>query len=326
MSSEHQSAMSSPKPFKIEVPEEKLQWITDRVRSASLPPSKDLPDEELWKSWGLPPTCAEKLHKHWTTKYDWRRVEAQINSELTQYTIPIHHNDEDINIHFVHNRSDRDDAIPLLFVHGWPGSFLEVRRIIRLLTHPESPADQAYHVVAPSLPGFAFSSYPKNPCSPMDMADISLKLMQALGYDRFMAQGGDWGSIISRLLAARHPESCRALHLNAVVSGPPSPLRHPLAIGRLLLAYLSGGRNLTAFEKKGLERMKWWMDDESAYQHIHGTKPLTLGYALGDSPFGLACWVREKVHYLVDDDFEWDEELAITSAMVRPLVYLWKRR
>lgn len=260
--------MPTPKPFRIAVPDDQLAWINERVRSARIPPGKDLPRDEIWKSWGLPPDNAHEIHEYWTTKYDWRTVEARLNSELSQFTLPIRHNDEDLSIHFVHHRSERQDAIPLLFLHGWPGSFLEVRPIIQLLTNPPSTSDPAYHVVAPSLPGFGFSSYPSKPCSPMDVAEINHKLMLAIGYGKFMLQGGDWGSIIGRMLAARHPESCKALHLNCVVSGLPSVLRSPLAIGRLLLAYLTGGWGLTEFESKGLARTKWFSDFENGYQVI----------------------------------------------------------
>lgn len=309
--------MATPKPFQIAVPEDQLAWINDRVRTARLPPGKDLPQEEIWKSWGLPQDHARGIHEYWTTKYDWRHVEGQLNAELSQFTIPIRHNDEELSIHFVHHRSERQDAIPLLFLHGWPGSFLEVRPIIKLLTNPPSASDPAYHVVAPSLPGFGFSSYPSKPCSPMDIAEINHKLMLALGYDKFMLQGGDWGSMIGRILAASHPESCKALHLNCVISGPPSALRHPLAIARLLLAYVTGGWGLTDYQSKSLARTQWFMNYEAGYQAIQGTKPQTLSYGLTDSPFGMACWLHEKVHYLVDDDFTWEHEEIITLAMVR---------
>ncbi|KAH6686285.1 epoxide hydrolase domain-containing protein [Plectosphaerella plurivora] len=307
--------MATAKAFKIAVPDDQLAWINDRVRTARLPPGKDLPEEEIWKSWGLPPNHARGLHEYWTTKYDWRRVEAQLNAELSQFTIPITHNDEELSIHFVHHRSERQDAIPLLFLHGWPGSFLEVRPIIKLLTNPPFASDPAYHVVAPSLPGFGFSSYPSKPCSPMDIAEIAHKLMGVLGYGKFMLQGGDWGSIISRILAASHPESVKAMHLNGVVSGPPSPLKHPLAIARLLLAYVTGGWGLNEYQAKGLQRTQWFMTHEAGYQAIQGTKPQTLAYGLTDSPFGMACWLHEKVHYLVDDDFTWEHEEIITLAM-----------
>ncbi|KAJ1330990.1 epoxide hydrolase [Microdochium nivale] len=308
--------MAAPTPYKIAVPDEQLAWITDRVRTARIPPGKDLPTDELWKSWGLPPSYARQLHKTWTTSYDWRAVEAQLNDELTQFTLPIDHNGEELTMHFVHNRSPHAGAIPLIFMHGWPGSILEVRPIIKLLTHPADPASQqAYHVVAPSLPGFGFSSYPTKPVSPMDMAEVAYKLMTALSYTKFMVQGGDWGSVISRFLAANHPDNCRAIHLNAVISGPPSPLKSPLAVGRLLLAMATGGWGLTEFEAKGLARMKWWNSSEGGYQAIQGTKPQTIAYGLSDSPFGMACWMREKVQFLTDDDFEWEDEAVITLAM-----------
>jgi pimeloyl-ACP methyl ester carboxylesterase len=312
--------MAQPTPFTIALPEEQLKWINDRVATARIPPGKKLPDDEVWKSWGLPPDYAHKLKEYWTSKYDWRQVEKQLNDELTQFTIPINHGGEDVTIHFVHHRSERKDAIPFLFVHGWPGSFLEVRPLINLLTSPASSEDPAYHVVAPSLPGFGFSSYPSAPCSPMDMAEINHKLMKALGYSQYMVQGGDWGSMVNRIIAINHPESCRIIHLNMVVASP--PIWYPLAIGRLILAYLTG-LGLSNYEKKLLERMKWWMDRESGYQKIQGTKPQTLSYALTDSPLGMACWLREKVNYLVDDDFQWKDEDVITWAMVSRAKYIF---
>ncbi|KAH8660485.1 epoxide hydrolase domain-containing protein [Xylariales sp. PMI_506] len=311
--------MASPTPYKIAVPEDQLKWINDRVRTTRLPPGKDLPEDELWKSWGLPPNYARKLQEFWVHKYDWRRVEKEINDELAQFTVPIRHNGEDVTIHFVHHQSKRQDAIPLLFVHGWPGSFLEVRHIIKLLTDPADDASPAYHVVAPSLPGFGFSSYPSKPCTMIDMAEINYQLMTTvLGYKNFIAQGGDWGSIIIRKIAIEHPDHCRAIHLNMLCAAPPSVFKGPLVIGRLIAAYLTGGKvAMTEYESKMFERMKWWMDFEAGYQAIQGTKPQTLAYGLTDSPFGMMCWLREKVNYLVDTDagFEWTDEQSITWAM-----------
>ncbi len=308
--------MAQPTPYKIAVPDDQLRWINERVASTRIPPGKDLPADTLWKSWGLPPDYARELHRYWTTEYDWRRVEKQINEELSQFTIPINHNGEELTIHFVHHRSEREDAIPLLFLHGWPGSFLEVRGLIAHLTNPASASDPAYHVIAPSLPGFGFSSYPLVPCSPMDMGEVGHKLMMALDYTQYIVQGGDWGSLIARVIALRHPDSCRAVHLNMVVASPPSPIWHPVALGRLVLLFLTG-LGASEYEKKSLARMKWWMDWESGYNAIQGTKPQTLSYALTDSPFGMMCWIREKTQFLVDDDFKWKDDEVITWAMVR---------
>lgn len=307
--------MTQPTPYTIAVSDSQLKWIQERVTTARIPPGKDLPAEELWKSWGLPSAYARQLQTYWATEYDWRRVEKQINEDLTQFTIPIDHNDEELSVHFVHNRSERKDALPLLFLHGWPGSFLEVRPLVKHLTNPSSADDPAFHVIAPSLPGYGLSSYPSKPCSPMDLAEISHKLMMTLGYTKYIIQGGDWGSMIGRMIPINHPENCRAIHLNMVVAAPPSALYHPLALGRLILAYVTGF-GIHDYGKKMLKRMKWWMDFESAYNAIQGTKPQTLSYGLTDSPFGMMCWLREKVNFLVDDDFQWKDEEVITWAMV----------
>lgn len=308
---------STPTPFKIAVPDEQLDWITQRVATARIPPGKDASEEEIWKTYGLPASYAAHIQEHWTKSYDWRRVEAGLNAELKQFTLPISHADEDHTIHFVHHRSSSAGAIPLLFIHGWPGSFLEVRKIIGMLTDPEE-GKQAYHVVAPSLPGFGFSSYPRKAiCPPWEISVILTKLMHALDYPRFLVQGGDWGSMIGRLLAIQSPESVLGLHLNFIVASPPSPMWHPFAIAKLARAYLFKGAGLTPYEKTMLERMMWWNSSEAGYQKIQGTKPQTLNYSLVDSPLGMLCWLREKIHFLVDRDagFEWDDDEVITWAM-----------
>ncbi|CAH0056856.1 unnamed protein product [Clonostachys solani] len=326
--------MARPLPFKIAVSDDQLNWIADRVRTTRLPPARNLPTDELWKSWGLPVSYAQELKDYWINEYDWRRVEKQLNSDLNQFTIPIDHKGEDLSIHFLHHRSDQPGAIPLIIAHGWPGSFLEIKPIIQHLTNPPSPNDQAYHVVIPSLPGFGFSSYPSNPCSPIDMADIFCKLMIALGYNHFMAQAGDWGAQVLRILATRYPDNCLALHLNFVITGPPSALWRPVAFARLVIGYLTGGWGFDPYEKRMFNRMKWWLDWENAYNVIQGTKPLTLSYGLTDSPFGMLCWIREKLNYLVGDDFEWTKEDTITWAMPYILngssghaeIYKWAQR
>lgn len=307
--------MAQAKPYTIAVPDDHLKWIRERITTTRIPPGKSLPTEEIWKSWGLPADYARELQKYWANEYDWRRIEKEINDDLTQFAIPINHNGEELSIHFVHNRSYRKDALPLLFLHGWPGSFLEVRPLVKHLTNPPSIDDPAFHVIAPSLPGYGLSSYPSKPCSPMDIAEIVHKLMMALDYTKYIVQGGDWGSMIGRIIPINHPENCRAIHLNMVVAAPPSPLRHPLAFARLILAYTTG-YGINEYGQKMLKRMKWWMDNESGYNAIQGTKPQTLSYGLTDSPFGMMCWLREKIQFLVDDDFEWENEEVITWAMV----------
>lgn len=182
--------LPTPLPFKIAVSDDLLSFIDQRVATARIIPGLDLPKDEAW-SYGAPPATISQLRDYWVQKYDWRAVEARINGHLTMFTLPISEAGEELTIHFVHHRSAREGAIPLLFQHGWPGSFLEVDKIIDSLTSPP-PGQQAYHLVAPSLPGFVFSDGVKGSDFDLrNMAAVDHKLMQALGYPKYIAQGGD---------------------------------------------------------------------------------------------------------------------------------------
>lgn len=322
------SPKSVPAPFTIGVSDSELEWITDRVKTARLPPPKTFPPGQEW-SYGLPHDVATRLQKFWATEYDWRKSEASINKSLKMYTLPIKEGDEDLTIHFVHHPSAHADAIPLLFLHGWPGSFLEVQPIIEELVNPSSSSSQAYHVVAPSLPGFGFSSYPSRPFDLGQMASAMNKVMLALGYERFICQAGDWGSVVARVMALNHPAHCIGVHLNFVVVPPPSIWKAPGSLGKLALKYMTGSWG--EYEARMLKRMKWWMDDESGYNKIQGTKPMTIAFPLTDSPFGMLCWIREKVQNLTEEDFVWDDELIVTWSMIYVLngtagpaeIYTW---
>jgi len=240
--------MTTPKPFQISVPDELLSFIKQRVSTARIPPGLDLPKSEEW-TLGIPPATISHLRDYWEKKYDWRSVEAKINLHLKMFTLPIEEDGETMNIHFVHHQSEHPDAVPLIFQHGWPGNFLEVEKIIDLLTSPTEPGQQAYHVVAPSLPGFSFSDGPKhNEFTLKNMASIDHKLMLALGYSKYMAQGGDWGSMVVRIMALDYPESCVAVHVNMVASGPPSWWRNPLSFIYLIF--------WSMMQKKG-KRCSW---------------------------------------------------------------------
>jgi len=212
--------MPEPTPYRINVSEDLLNFITQRVETARIPSGLDLPENEAWSD-GVPASTITALQKYWATKYDWRAVEARINSSLKMFTLPIEESGESLTMHFVHHRSAVPGAIPLLFQHGWPGNFLEVEKIIGLLTDPKN-GEQAYHVVAPSLPGFVFSEGPKGPeFGVREMAAVDHKIMLALGYEKYVAQGGDWGSMVVRVMGLDFPESCVAVHVNMVVAGVP---------------------------------------------------------------------------------------------------------
>lgn len=305
--------MAQPKPFKIFVSDDLLTFINQRVSTARLPPGVSLPADKAW-SFGIPPPTVSHIRDYWEKAYDWRAVEARINGHLKMFTLPISEAGEELAMHFVHHRSEREGSIPLLFQHGWPGNFLEVEKIIDSLTNPEEAGQQAYHVVAPSLPGFVFSEGPKGGDFLLkNMAVVDHKLMQALGYKKYMTQGGDWGSMITRIMAIDYPESCLASHVNMVVAGPPSWYKTPLTFAHFIWWAIWEGKGK---DDGMLGRMLWWREEENGYLEIQGTKPMTLSYGLVDSPIGMMAWLRDKMEPLVGNAFKWSEEEVITWAMV----------
>jgi pimeloyl-ACP methyl ester carboxylesterase len=216
------------------------------------------------------------LVEYWRGEYDWRAEEARLN-RLPQFRTRI----DGQSIHFIHARSARADALPLLLMHGWPGSIVEFLEVIPRLVDPESHGGQAadaFHVVAPSLPGYGFSEAPRAPGWDVErIARAFIELMQRLGYGRYGAQGGDWGAQVATRIGALDPEHCAALHLNMPLAGRPA---EPIP--------------LTDEEKAELAAMARFQAEESAYAQQQGTKPQTLGVALNDSPAGLLAWIVEK--------------------------------
>lgn len=307
--------ITKPQPYEIAISDDLLYWISERVRTARIPSGKSLLSSDEAAEFGLSPDTATKIRDYWITKYDWRAVERQINNELRQFTVPIKHNDETLSIHFVHHRSSRPGALPFMFIHGWPGSILEVRPIIKALTEPDNESQQAYHVVAPSLVGFCFSGSSQKRFSPVDQAAVFHALMILLKYKTYIVQGGDWGSIIARIMAINYPDACPAIHINMVAPSLPSAIWSPLQLARMIISFTTGLLQ-TEYEAVMVKRMLWWQKKEMGYSVIQGTKPLTLQYALSDSPLGLACWVREKIDTIVGDEYVWTEEDTITMVMV----------
>lgn len=302
------SAQLQTRPFQIAVDDHTLQWITDRVKTAHIAPDITHPPGEEWAD-GTPSSDMEELKKYWSDDYDWRRVETKLNETYKMFMADIEEGDETISLHFVHHRSERKDAIPLIFAHGWPGNFTEVEKLLAL-TNPSDPEQQAFHVVAPSLPGFVFSSAAKKPGFGIArIARVYHQLMLGLGYTTFVGQAGDWGSFVLRSLAIQFPSSFAGLHINFPIALPPSPLKHPLALFYLAIGWL------TPSEKKQLERMQWFMTHGNGYSRIQGTKPQTLSHALLDSPIGMLSWIREKMVGAVELDYVWDKEEVITWTM-----------
>ena len=270
-------ADESIRPFTIHVPDADIADLKSRLSRSRLP------DELPGTGWqyGTQTSYLAGLLHYWQHEFDWRAQEARLN-RFDQFVTRI----DGLDMHFIHQRSPHPEATPLLITHGWPGSVVEFHKIIQPLTRPElhgGDIRDAFHVVAPSLPGFAFSEKPAAPgYNPEKMAHMLAALMQRLGYEKYGAQGGDWGGIINRILAARYPDNVIGLHSNFVLANAPADAQIRAAT--------------PADELARREQRQAFMANETAYQQIQGSKPQTLGVGLNDSPAGLAAWIVEKFH------------------------------
>ncbi|KAL8682113.1 MAG: hypothetical protein Q9186_001818 [Xanthomendoza sp. 1 TL-2023] len=291
--------MAPIEPFTISVPDSQLERLSEKLRNTNFP---DELDEAGWDL-GAPLADIKRLTKYWQEKYDWRKAEAAIN-QLPNYKTSI---DIDgygtLDIHFVHQKSPVEGAIPLLFCHGWPGSFLEVSKILPLLTSSTTPS---FHIIAPSLPNFGFSSpVTKRGFSLPQYAETCHKLMLALGYPHYVTQGGDWGCMITRIMALLYPNNVRATHINMVRGHAPTLISNPL----LYLQHKFTPYN--AREKGAAARSTWFVKEGSGYRFQQQTKPQTLGYSLSDSPVGLLAWIYEKLHDWTDN-YPWTDDEILT--------------
>lgn len=210
---------------------------------------------------------------------------------------------DELDVHFIWQKSDVKNAIPLLFVHGWPGSFIEVTRLLPLLAQPGGPA---FHIVAPSLPNYGFSEgVKKRGFAAAQYAELCHKLMLQLGYSEYATQGGDWGAILTRTIGFFYPEHCKASHINMVHGVKPTFTQNPiLALQHSLAPY-------TAAEKAGFERTSWFRKEGRGYFIEQSTKPQTLAYALNDSPVALLAWIYEKLHDWTDS-YPWTDDEILT--------------
>ncbi|KAI9881263.1 MAG: hypothetical protein M1830_005549 [Pleopsidium flavum] len=293
--------MASVRPYNIAVSQAQLERLASKLSNASFP---DELDGAGW-DYGAPLADIKRLTAYWRDSFDWRKQEAKLN-ELPNFKIPLSVEGFDpLNVHFVHQRSDVQGAIPLLFCHGWPGSFLEVAKILPLLTKGSNTAP-AFHVVSPSLPNFGFSEGPtKKGFGLKQYAEACHKLMLNLGYQEYVTQGGDWGFYITRAMGFLYPQHCKASHVNMVRADPPRWTSNPI----LALQYAI--TPLSARDKNGLARSNWFLKEGNGYRSEQSTKPQTLGYALHDSPVALLAWIYEKLHDWTDD-YPWTEDEILT--------------
>jgi epoxide hydrolase len=269
-------------PFTIRVPDAVLADLKVRLQRTRFP-------DALQGDWtyGTDLAYLKQLVAYWRDRFDWRAQERKLN-RLEQFTTVI----DGLTVHFVHRRSKEPHAFPLLITHGWPGSFVEFTKIIGPLTDPVSAggrAEDAFDVVIPSIPGFGFSEKPAAPgYDPARIAAIEAKLMARLGYRKYGAQGGDWGAIVNTQLALVDAPHVAGLHLN-MCTGPAPAGPDPNA-------------GLTEAEIARLKVRQAFQAEETGYQQIQATKPQTLGFALNDSPAGLAAWIVEKFRTWCDCD------------------------
>jgi epoxide hydrolase len=260
-------------PFRIAVADAVLQDLRARLRATRWPEPETVGD---W-SQGVPLAWLREICAYWAEGYDWRAREARLN-RFTQFTTAI----DGLDIHFVHQRSPHAGAMPLLITHGWPGSIVEFHKVIGPLSDPVAhggDAADAFHVVCPTLPGFGFSGKPAANGWGVDRIALAwARLMARLGYRRYFAQGGDWGSGITTSLGAQDAAHCAGIHITlATASRPPPP-----------------EGEASPEEARALRGIAHYQEWDSGYSKQQSTRPQTLGYALTDSPAGQAAWILEK--------------------------------
>ena len=288
------AAQSDITPFKIRVSDDELADLRRRLSNIRWPA------DATGKPWSMGTDRAylQQLVAYWKDKYDWRTHEAALN-KFDQYTAAI----DGYKIHFIHQKSRNPSAMPLVMTHGYPGTLWEMLPSVAALSDPgahQGAASDAFHVVVPSLPGYGFSSEPHADFSPDKVPALWVALMEKLGYRRFGAYGSDWGSGITTQLGVQYPDR---LIGTAVPGPPPRTNREPR----------------TAEERAYFQSIEKYTAEETAYQHIQGTKPQSLAYGLTDSPSGVAAWVVEKLHAWsdcngnVESRFTKDQILTLVS-------------
>ena len=285
------------RPFQIEVPVETLELIRRQVASYAW---HEMPDDGGW-AYGANLEYMKELCAYWLDEFDWRVQEAAIN-RFTHFIAPV----DGIDLHFIHEKGSGPAPMPLIISHGWPGSIVEFLKIIEPLAHPErfgGSSEDAFDVIAPSLPGFGFSGRPPRPIGPRKIARLFATLMtDVLEYPSYLAQGGDWGGAISSWLGFEHAPACRAIHINIFTMRPPNGPQ-------------SREEEAWATQFKRDQLM------EDGYRTQQATKPQTLSYAMMDSPVGVAAWIIEKFNSWSDtvgDNIEsvYTKDELLTNIMV----------
>ena len=285
------------KPFKVNVSNSILKDINARVKNF---PWHEMPKDGGW-NYGTNLDYMKEISNYWTTKFNWKKHEEEIN-KFSNFKTDI----DGIEIHFIQEKGSGSNPQPLLITHGWPGSIIESLHIIKKLAHPEEfggKEEDAFDVIVPSLPGFGFSGKPSKPLGPRKMAEILNNLMtENLGYKNYIAQGGDWGGTISNWIAYDHSKNCKGIHINFL------SMRLP-----------DGPQNIE--EEKWQEKFTKGQEMEEGYRIQQATRPQTLSYGIMDSPVGVAAWIIEKMYSwsdLKNDNIEsvYSKDTLLANVMV----------
>ncbi len=268
------------RPFHIDVPQATLDDLRRRLAETRWPEQETVDD---W-SQGAPLAWIQDMCRYWSNGYDWRARESRLN-RFDQYITAI----DGLDIHFVHQRSPHPEAKPLIITHGWPGSIVEFHKVIEPLTNPTEhggDAGDAFHVICPTLPGFGFSGKPATTGWGVEkIADAWAVLMDRLGYASYFAQGGDWGSAVTRSIGAQDPQHCAAIHITLAMGTRPRVDGEP-----------------TPEEQRAIRGAEYYQARDSGYSKQQATRPQTVGYGLADSPSGQAAWILEKFWAWTDCD------------------------
>jgi pimeloyl-ACP methyl ester carboxylesterase len=288
------------RPFRIEASDDQLDDLRRRLRATRWP------DAELVDDWsqGIPLAYVQEVCGYWAEKYDWRERERRLNA-FPQFRTDV----DGLGIHFYHVRSPHADALPLVMTHGWPGSVVEFQKVISPLSDPTAhggDAADAFHVVCPSLPGYGFSDKPTaRGCGIERIADLWAALMARLGYGRYVAQGGDWGAMVTTHIGIQDPGHCAGLHLNMPIAAP-----DPATMN-----------DLTPAEQGALAGMAHYGEWDSGYSKQQSTRPQTLGYGLVDSAAGQAAWILEKFWAWTDCDGHPENVLSRDELLDNVMLY-----
>ena len=282
--------------FLINVPDEQISDLYNRIKHTRWP---DEINDQYW-SHGTKKSFLKDLSKYWVDEFNWKDQEKKIN-DIGSFKFKTN---SGLSIHFLHAKSGHKDAVPLVMTHGWPGSIQEFIKIIPIIQkESEIPVD----IICPSLPGFGFSDKPKSTgMNSQEIAKLQHELVMALGYKKYVVQGGDWGATVSKWMAELFPDHCVGIHLNLVIAFPPED-ENPMD-------------GVTDHELAMLENYNKYKENGFGYYEIQKTKPQTIGYGLNDSPVGLAAWISEKFYGWFEGN---DNNLVVTNDEVLSIISLY---